>query len=179
MSFVQRDDMVQALSPSASNPSFRGSNCQGDWMLVRFGFRPVAFRNVMTVASNFASRSRSFRKSLAQLLHDPLRTRMSSDVEMQDPVAPVLDDKEAVQQLERQRRHGEDIEGDDDLPVILQKSQPPFTRVASALNSTQIPGNRPLRGNEPEIQQLAVNPGGLPSPDSPPPIVGSAPGSPR
>ena len=27
-------------------------------MLVRFGFRPVAFRNVMTVASNFESRSR-------------------------------------------------------------------------------------------------------------------------
>jgi hypothetical protein len=25
---------------------------------VRFGFRPVAFRNVMTVASNFESRSR-------------------------------------------------------------------------------------------------------------------------
>jgi hypothetical protein len=33
----------------------------------------------------------------------------------------VLDDKEAVQQLERQRRHGKEIEGDDDFPVILKK----------------------------------------------------------
>ena len=32
--------------------------CQGDRMLVRFGFRPVAFRNVITVASNCVSRSR-------------------------------------------------------------------------------------------------------------------------
>ena len=40
---------------------------------------------------------------------------------MQDLAAPVLDDKEAVQQLERQRRYGEEIEGDDDFPVILEK----------------------------------------------------------
>ncbi len=32
--------------------------CQGAWTLVRFGVRPVAFRNAMTSASNFASRSR-------------------------------------------------------------------------------------------------------------------------
>ena len=75
------------------------------------------------------------RKGLAQLLHDPLRTRMSSNVEMENPAAPMLDDKEAVQQLERQRRHGEELEGDDDLSVILQKRQPPFTRVVSAVNS--------------------------------------------
>jgi hypothetical protein len=31
----------------------------------------------------------------------------------------VLHDKEAVQQLERQRRHGEEIERDDRLVVIL------------------------------------------------------------
>jgi hypothetical protein len=72
----------------------------------------------------------------------------------------VLDDKEAVQQLERQRRHGEEIEGHDDLPVILQKRQPPFTRVASAFNSTQIPGDSPLRDNEAELQHLAMDLGG-------------------
>ena len=50
----------------------------------------------------------------------------------------MLDNKEAVQQLKRQRRHSKEVKGDDDLPVILQKRQPPFTRVASTLNSTQI-----------------------------------------
>jgi hypothetical protein len=91
----------------------------------------------------------------------------------------LLDDKEAVQQLERQRRHGEEIEGDDDLPVILQKHQPPFTQVASALNSTQIPGHSPLRDNEAELRDLAMDLGGLPSPDSPLPPIGSAVGSHR
>ena len=32
--------------------------CHGAWMLVRLGFRPVAFRNAMTSASNSESRSR-------------------------------------------------------------------------------------------------------------------------
>ena len=78
----------------------------------------------------------------------------------------MFDDKEAVQQLERQRRHGEEIEGDDDFSVILQKRRPPFTRVDSALNSTQIAGDGPLRDNEPELQQLAVESSGLPNPGS-------------
>src|SRR5436853_5961885 len=91
----------------------------------------------------------------------------------------MLDDKEAVQQLERQRRHGEEIEGDNDLPVILQKRQPPFTRVASVVNSTQIPGDSPLRDNQPELQHLAVDRGGSPvrillsqSSDQPPDLIG-------
>ena len=75
----------------------------------------------------------------------------------------MLDDKEAVQQLERQRRHGEEIESDDDFSVILEKRRPPFTRVASAFNSTQIPGNSPLSDNEAELQQLAVDLGGSPA----------------
>jgi len=33
----------------------------------------------------------------------------------------VLDDKETVQQLKRQRRYREEIEGNDDLPVVLEK----------------------------------------------------------
>jgi hypothetical protein len=58
MLFVQRDDVVQDLSPATSNPAFRGSILPGRLDIVRFGFRPVALRNVMTVASNFESRSR-------------------------------------------------------------------------------------------------------------------------
>jgi hypothetical protein len=68
----------------------------------------------------------------------------------------MLDDKEAIQHLERQCRHGEEIEGNDDFPVILEKRQPPFTRVTSVPNSTQIPGDSPFRDNEPELQQLAM-----------------------
>jgi hypothetical protein len=36
----------------------------------------------------------------------------------------MIADKEAVRQLERQRRHGEEIESDDHFSVILQKRRP-------------------------------------------------------
>src|SRR5262249_4044818 len=49
-----------------------------------------------------------------------------------------------------------------DLPVILEKCQPPFTRRASAWNSPQMPGNTPLRDNQPELQQLTMDLGGSP-----------------
>jgi hypothetical protein len=74
----------------------------------------------------------------------------------------VLHDKEAIQHLERQCRHAEKIEGDDDFPMILEKRQPPFTRVTSVPNSTQIPGDSPFRDNEPKLQQFALYLGGSP-----------------
>ena len=169
MSFVQRDDMVQDLSATTSNPSFRDSILPGrlDARPLRFQTRRLQKRDDRGIEFRIAIQDHvtvwaSFREGLAQLLDDPLRTRMSSNVEVQDPAAPVLDDKEAVQQLERQRRHGEEVEGDDDLAVILEKRQPPFTWVATASNASQIPGDSPLRDNEAELQQLAVDLRGSP-----------------
>ena len=48
-------------------------------------------------------------KRLPQLLDDPLRSRVSSHVEVQNPTPPMLDDEEAVQQLERHRWHREEV----------------------------------------------------------------------
>jgi hypothetical protein len=128
MSFVQRDDVVQDLSPATSNPSFRGSILPGrlDIGPLRFQTRRLQERDNRGIKFRIAVQDHvmvwaSFGKRLAQLLHDPLRTRMSSDIEIQNPAAPMLDHKKAVQQLERQRRHGEEIEGGNELPVILQK----------------------------------------------------------
>src|SRR5215470_15306104 len=107
MSFVQRDDMVQDLSATTSNPSLRGSILPGvlEARPLRFQTRRLQKRNNGGIEFRVAVQDHitvgaSFRKGLPQLLHDPPRTRMSSDVEMQDLAAPVIDDKEAVQQLE-------------------------------------------------------------------------------
>jgi hypothetical protein len=59
---------------------------------------------------------------------------MLRDVEMQDPAALVLDDKETVQKSERRRRHGEEVKGNDRLAVVVQKCQPFLSRVAPALS---------------------------------------------
>ena len=58
MCFVQRDEMVKDFAAATSYPAFRYAFCHGAWTLVRMGFRPVAFKNVMTSSSNFESRSR-------------------------------------------------------------------------------------------------------------------------
>jgi hypothetical protein len=55
----------------------------------------------------------------------------------------VLDDKEAVQQLERQRRDGEEIERDDCLAVILKERTPSLGRVTAAVQATQVPRDSP------------------------------------
>ena len=89
MSFVQRDDMVQDLSATTSHPSFRGSILPRrlDARPFRLKARRLQKRDDVSIEFRIAVEDHiavgaSFRKGLAQLLDDPLRTRMSSDVEM-------------------------------------------------------------------------------------------------
>ena len=101
-------------------------------------------------------------KRFAQLLDDPLRRRVSGHVEVQDLAASVFDREEAVERLEGHCRHREEVEGDDRLAVILEKRKPPLTRVATAPNSSQIPGHTPLGDDEAELQKSAMDLGRSP-----------------
>ena len=44
--------------------------------------------------------------------------------EVQNPPPVMLDNKEAVQHAETQRRHGEEVEGSHPLAVIVEECQP-------------------------------------------------------
>src|SRR3989442_14146136 len=86
--------------------------CQGAWMLVHFGSRLVAFRNDhiaikfrVVVEDGIAIRA-SLGKGFTQLLHHPLSSRITSDVEVQNPAPAMFDYEEAIQELEGQRGHG-------------------------------------------------------------------------
>jgi hypothetical protein len=57
---------------------------------------------------------------------------MTSDVEVQNPAPSMLDYEEARQELECQRGHGKEIEGDDHLTMVGEESQPVFGRIATA-----------------------------------------------
>src|SRR5215831_7827367 len=74
----------------------------------------------------------------------------------------MLDDKEAIEQLERQRRHSEEIERDDRLAVILQECQPSLGAVAASVQASQIARDSPFRDDEAELLQLAVDLGRSP-----------------
>src|SRR4051794_19030008 len=148
MLLVQRNDMVQNLSTATAHKAL------GDAVLPRrpdtrsLGFQTrclqqcddvrieggVAVEDDVTVPGAFG-------KSLTQLLDHPLRRRMGSDVEVQDPPASVLDDEKAVQQFECHGWHGEEVEGSDYLSMVLEKAQPTLARVAPATNSPKIPGH--------------------------------------
>jgi hypothetical protein len=97
-----------------------------------------------------------------QLLDDPLRSRMAGHVEVQDLPTSVRDDEKAVEQLEGHRRHREEVEGHEHFAVILEEGQPPFARVASALDPPKIPSYGPFRDDEAEFLKFAVNAGRAP-----------------
>ena len=54
---------------------------------------------------------------------------MRRDIEVQNPAASVLDDEETVQHTEGRGRHGEEIEGNDRLAVVVKKCQPFLARI--------------------------------------------------
>ena len=84
----------------------------------------------------------------------------------------VLDHEEAVQQLERQRRHREEVKCHDRFAVILKKRQPPFIRVATAWNSSQISSHAHRRSRG-LVSAVPHGSWGLPSSGFPPPVAGS------
>jgi hypothetical protein len=96
------------------------------------------------------------------LLDDPLRRRMSGYVAVQNLPPAVLNHEKAVQQLERQCRHGEEVEGHDHLAVILEKRKPALARIATAPDSSQIPSHAPFADDEAEFLQFPVDSGGSP-----------------
>jgi len=93
-----------------------------------------------------------FRECFAQLLHNPSCSRMSGNVEVQDAAPSVLDDEEAVEQAERQRRHGEEVDGGGHLAMILEKGQPLPAWIATAANPSHISGDSPFRDFEAELE---------------------------
>ena len=69
----------------------------------------------------------------------------------------MLDHKQAIQQPERDRRHGEEIKRYDDLAMILEKCQPTALGIATPLESPQIASNRSLRDLESQLQQFTMD----------------------
>lgn len=75
---------------------------------------------------------------------------------------PCCDHEKAVEQLKCHRRHREEVERSDHLAMVLQEGQPRLSRIAATPNAPQIPGDSPLRDNEAQLQQLAVDLSGTP-----------------
>ena len=89
------------------------------------GRMPLAFRNSNTSLPNLPSRSNRMyqkgqkRKSLVQLLHDPIARRVCRNIEVQASPSIVRNDKKAVEGAKRQAWNGEKIKRADDVPAPM------------------------------------------------------------
>ena len=117
MLLVQRDDMVEDLAAATSHPAFRDSILPGrlDARSLGFQTRCVQECDDFTVELRVAVEDGvtirgSLGKSLTQLLDNPRRSWMACDVEVKDLAPSMIDDEEAVEQLERDCWHGEEVE---------------------------------------------------------------------
>ena len=92
-----------------------------------------------------------------QLLDDPTACRMLRDVEVQDTPALVADDKEAVEDTEGDRGHGEEVHGRNRFPVIRQKRAPALGWPGLSRNPLHPAGDASLADIEAQHEQFAVN----------------------
>lgn len=101
-------------------------------------------------------------KRFPQLLHHPLGVRAASYVEVQDPATPVFNDKEAIQQLEGERGHSEEVDRHDCLLMIGKEGEPPFAGITAPPEWSQVPGDRAFGDFEAELQQFTMDLGCAP-----------------
>ncbi len=169
MLFVQRDDMVEDLAPATSHPAFRDPVLPGRLDARLLGGQPrrlqesddVGVKRRVAVEEDVTVRA-SVGKGLPQLLNDPLGSRMACDVEVQDLPTSVFDDEEAVEELEGNRRHGEEVECNDHFAVILQEGQPVLAWITAALNASEVPSHASFGNDEAELLEFSVNLGRAP-----------------
>src|ERR1700730_16855946 len=133
MSFVKSNDMVEDLAAAASHRALCDSilprclnaralrlqtGClqEGDHIGIEFR---VVVQDDITIRTSLGKRR-------TQWLQDPLGGRMTSDVEVQDSAALMLDHEEAIEEAEGQRGHGKEVECDDHLAMIGEEGEPAF-----------------------------------------------------
>src|ERR1700730_9954375 len=95
-------------------------------------------------------------ESVCHLPGDPLGSRIGSDADRDSPPAGVTQDHQAVEQLERDGAHHEQIQRSDACGVIAQESLPTLGRWSVAPD--HIPAYGRFSDFYPEHQQFAVNP---------------------
>src|SRR6476469_8802928 len=94
-------------------------------------------------------------KSFPELLCSPLCSRVCGYSEVKDTPTLVRQDKEDVQNLKTDGRHGEEVHGYKALPVIFEKSPPPLGRRLAVPN--EILAHAGLPDVDAELEQLAVH----------------------
>ncbi len=82
---------------------------------------------------------------------------MTSHVEVQDSAALVFNNEEAIQKLECQRRHCEEIERDDCLTMIGEESEPALAWIGATSKALKISGDSAFGNFKSKLQEFSVD----------------------
>ncbi|MGA9641651.1 MAG: hypothetical protein WBQ72_09665 [Terriglobales bacterium] len=126
MAFVYHDDVVQQVSPTTTDPTFRdpvlpwaseGSAHRRTPHLFHCGHYVIAELPVPVEQQEPVCWR--VRPRLSYLLNNPGSIRIPCDVETQNPAPVVLNDEKAVQNTKRDRRDGEKVHGRDRFAMVF------------------------------------------------------------
>src|SRR5215831_16875269 len=164
MFFVERDHMIEDFTATRSHPSLGNSvlpRCLHA-RLLDFQTRRLQKADHIGVMSRIAIEDgvtipTSLGEGFTQLLHHPLGCRVSRHIEVQDLPASMLDDEETMQQSERHRWYGEEVERNDHLAMILQEGPPALAGIPAAVDSPQVSSHGSLGDDETQFQESEIS----------------------
>ena len=143
MRFVQRNDVVEKLAPTASHPTLGGPvlpRCLNTGALrleaCRLQERDYIGIELRIAVHDHITKSTSLGKRFPQLLYNPFGTWSAGDIEVQDSAPVVFNDEEAIQEFESHGGNGKEIYGGDCLSMIRQKGKPALAWIAAPLQSS-------------------------------------------
>ena len=169
VAFIEGNNVTEQVPPATLDPPLSNSVLPGT--LERRANRPDGHRayrdrDLQTIfgipIKDQKSGRRLIGKGLAQLLHDPDAGGMSCDVEMHNPPPTMADDKEAVEDMEREGWDGKEVHCGDHFPMIAQKSEPTFGRLWVSRCPAHPTRDGSLGHIETEHEKFAVNTWGAP-----------------
>jgi hypothetical protein len=93
----------------------------------------------------------------SQLLHNPESMGISRHIEMQDLTPVVADNEKAVQNTERERWDGEEVQRRNCLAMVSEERQPSLHGIWTYRGSPDPSRDTPFRDIETQLEQLTVN----------------------
>ena len=151
MAFIQRDDMVEDLLARTSDPAFGDSILPGSLYARPFRLQARGLQEcdhfgveLRIVIQNDVTIRLLSGECLAKLLDYPISRWMGSDIAVQNLPTLMINHEEAIQQLESDRRYGEEIERHNHFAMVVQERQPTSFRITAPADSAQIPSNSSL-----------------------------------
>ena len=129
MVFVQRDNVIRQLPANTADPAFRDTvlprtphacSDRVDATRIQKGDNSIAELSVSIKQDITIGAGK--RQSLAQLLDNPVAGWMLGAIKVQNASATMCNYKEAIECSKVQRGNREEVEGGDDLTMVVQES---------------------------------------------------------